>query len=171
MRLLFLGIILCLEITSPNGTTVGKKPVVLSCIVILEKAWPLSKTPPLAKASVHRPELEPAPHIGCLSFAESFNQEKVPHGDASRWFCWRKICLRFFLATLPSEQTERACACEDGRQWGYSMLGYWAGKEKRHSLQKHFNKTSPPTVKKWHTLRIPSRNTMPPEKNYWGYSW
>lgn len=28
MRLLYLGFILCLEITSPNGATVGKKPVV-----------------------------------------------------------------------------------------------------------------------------------------------
>lgn len=36
MRLFYLGFILCLGITAPNGATVGKKkPVVLSCIVIL----------------------------------------------------------------------------------------------------------------------------------------
>lgn len=67
MRLLYLGFILCLEITSPNGATVGKKPVVfvLHCDTRESMTTFFFFSSP-CKASVHRPELEPTPQIGCL---------------------------------------------------------------------------------------------------------
>lgn len=41
MRLFYLGFILCLEVMSPNGATVGKKPVVCFLISLFKKKWTL----------------------------------------------------------------------------------------------------------------------------------
>lgn len=56
MRLLYLGLILCMEISSPNGATVGKKRV---CCPVL---WYF--LPPPCRASVHRPAFEPMLQMG-----------------------------------------------------------------------------------------------------------
>lgn len=136
LKLLYFGIILCLESTSPNGATIGKKPVLFFYIVILEQAWTLS--PPFA--SVHRPELQPrrllSPQKRTLASSIIRKRlEKVPRKYASRWFllAWN---LRFRESSFLSEQTEWACACMDGRHWGF-YTEYSEGK--RRHLTPTFN--------------------------------
>lgn len=65
MRLLYLGLIVCMEISSPNGATVGKKP---DCCPAL---WYFSPS----RASVDRPEaaerFPPAKHTAVSSIIGS----------------------------------------------------------------------------------------------------
>lgn len=60
MRLLYLGLILCMEISSPDGVTVGKKP---DCCPVL---WYFPPPYSPCRASVHRPEFEPMLQMGSV---------------------------------------------------------------------------------------------------------
>lgn len=95
LKLLYFGIILCLESTSPNGATVGKKPVLFVYIVILEQAWTLSS--PLSHLYTGQ-----SCNRGGSFFLENAH---LPHrllGNDGRKcrasmhpadFCWREICV------------------------------------------------------------------------------
>lgn len=143
MRLLYLGFILCLEITSPHGATVGKK----ACCVILhcESMTTFFPPPPClqsicAQACAHQSWSQhrkwvvftitqcataavPLKKGQDRSLEKAFNHRKyrkdkqrADHFLGVKNKQKKSVCVLFFLssAVLLSGQTE--WACEDGRQ-------------------------------------------------------